>query len=109
MNDLKKRANIAPLTVRYCGDAPPPATLRAWCDAHPARVQELHAGGGYATGRPDGRAYDILLRPGWSMADDCCRTLIEPTVAAMLRQLRAITRCECSDCLAALATEGGSW
>jgi len=95
MNDLEKRANIAPLSVRYCGDAPPPATLRAWCDAHPDRVQELHVGGGYATGR--------------RMSDDCCHTLIEPTVAAMLRQLRAITRCDCADCREALAKGGGSW
>jgi hypothetical protein len=96
------------LTVRYSGDTPP-ATLRTWCDAHAGRVFELHVGGGYCTDRPDGRAYDILLRPGWRMADDCCHTLIEPTVASMLRQLRAIAPCDCDDCAKALAKGGGSW
>ncbi|WP_038215289.1 MULTISPECIES: hypothetical protein [Xenophilus] len=103
MNNDKKRPS-----VRYSGDTPP-ATLRAWCDAHADRVFELHAGGGYCTERPDGFAYDVLLRPGWCMSDDCCHTLIEPTVADMLRQLRAIVPCDCEDCMTALAKGGGSW
>jgi len=95
-------------SVRYSGDSPP-ATLRKWCDAHPFRVYELHCGGGYDTDRPDGFAYDVLLRPGWRMSDDFCHTLIEPTVAAMLRQLRAIEPCDCTDCTEALAKGTGSW
>lgn len=99
---------FTPFAVRYSGE-PPPQTLRRWCDAHADRVVELHVGGGYAFGRRDGRAYDILLRPGWCMADDCCHTLIEPTVQAMLRQLRAIARCDCQDCREALARGTGRW
>ena len=94
--------------VRYSGEKPP-ATLLAWCDAHADRVLELHIGGGYATERSGGFAYDILLRPGWRMADDCCHTLIEPTVNAMLQQLRAIAPCDCKDCTDALAKGTGSW
>ncbi|WP_143045000.1 hypothetical protein [Variovorax sp. YR216] len=100
--------NSLKLAVRYSGETPP-ATLRAWCDVHPERVFELHVGGGHNTDRPDGRAYDVLLRPGWRMADDYCHTLIEPTVAGMLRQLRATTPCECEDCKKALAKEDGAW
>jgi hypothetical protein len=95
-------------SVHYFGDRPP-ATLRAWCDAHADRVVELHVGGGYDTDRPNGHAYDILLRPGWSMSDDACHTLIEPTVAAMLRQLRTISRCDCKECVKALAKGDRSW
>ncbi|PZQ76989.1 MAG: hypothetical protein DI563_05270 [Variovorax paradoxus] len=97
-----------PLAVKYSGDKPP-ATLRRWCDAHADRVYELHCGGGYDSGRPNGFAYDVMLRPGWSMSDDACHILIEPTVADMLRQLRAIARCTCSDCIEALAKGTGSW
>lgn len=96
------------LTVRYSGDTPP-ATLREWCDDHSDRVYELHVGGGYSNDRPDGRAYDVLLRPGWRMSDDYCHTLIEPTVKAMLMQLRNIARCDCADCTAAMAKGNGSW
>ena len=34
---------------------------------------------GYDSDRPDGFAYDVMLRAGWSMSDCACRTLIEPT------------------------------
>lgn len=99
--------NPKQLAVRYSGE-PPPATLRAWCDAHPERVYELHVGGGYNADRADGRAYDVLLRPGWSMSDDCCHTLIEPTVAAMLQQLRATAPCDCDDCKRELTRKEGA-
>lgn len=102
--------NTTPIrpAVLYSG-VNPPATLRAWCDAHPERVQELHTGGGYSTERSGGFAYDILLRPGWCMSDDNCHTLIEPTVKAMLSQLRAIAQCDCQDCKEALAKGAGTW
>ena len=96
------------LSVRYTG-APPPATLRKWCDAHAAQVLEVEVGYGYTTDREDGKAYDILLRPGWRMSDDFVHTIIEPTVADALRQLRAVARCDCSDCVAALVKGTGSW
>lgn len=96
------------LAVKYSGDSPP-RTLRVWCEAHADRVFELHVGGGYNTERADGFAYDILLRPGWRIADDCCHTLIEGTVRGMLSQLRAIAPCDCQDCLKALANGGASW
>lgn len=93
---MKPRAPV--LTVKYSG-ARPPATLRAWCDAHPHMVYELHCGGGYATERKGGFAYDVLLRGGWCMSDDLVHTLIEPTVAAMLGQLRSVAPCDCNECL----------
>lgn len=96
------------LAVKYSGEKPP-AILRRWCDTHADRVYELHCGGGYSTDRPDGFANDVLLRPGWSMSDDACHTLIEPTVADMLRQLRTIARCDCKDCREALAKGTESW
>ena len=87
--------------VRYC--KPAPATLRRWIDAHPEKVAEFDCGEGYCSGRNDGFAYDVLLRPGWRMGDDFVHTLIEPTVAAMLAQLRNVVACDCDECQALLA------
>lgn len=87
-------ANDQKFVVRYCNDAP--ATLRRWIDAHPHIVQEFDCGDGYAT--DSGFAYDILLRPGYRMGDDFVHTLIEPTVALMLRQLRGVATCDCDEC-----------
>ncbi|MFH0134804.1 hypothetical protein ACGLHS_31635 [Variovorax sp. VaC1] len=95
---MEQKQNAAPLTVRYSGDVP--ATLRRWCDAHAHQVVEVDAGYGYATDRDGGFAYDVLLRPGWSMSDDACHTLIEPTVKAMLAQLRIVAPCDCDSCMA---------
>jgi hypothetical protein len=86
---------MSDLNVRYCSD--PPKTLRTWCDAHAHQVEEFDSGDGYAT--ESGFAYDILLRRGWRMGDDCVHILIEPTVKDMLRQLRSIAECDCSDCV----------
>lgn len=82
------------LVVKYC--KPAPATLRRWIDAHPEKVAEFDCGGGYGT--DSGFAYDILLRAGWRMCDDHVHTLIEPTVAAMLAQLRTLSPCDCDEC-----------
>jgi hypothetical protein len=82
--------------VKYC--KPAPATLRRWLDANADKVQEFDCGGGYCTDRDDGFAYDILLRAGWRMGDDYVHTLIEPTVTAMLAQLRAVAPCDCDEC-----------
>jgi hypothetical protein len=93
-------------TIKYavrCTVIAPPKTLRVRCDAHAHQVLELEIGYGYDTGRVDGKAYDVLLHPGWSMADDCCHTIIEPTVADLLRQLRAVVPCDCAGCRAELA------
>ncbi|CAH2810716.1 MAG: hypothetical protein CBARDCOR_6844 [uncultured Caballeronia sp.] len=84
------------LKVRYCKQAP--ATLRRWIDAHPHIVAEFDVGEGYCSGRVDGFAYDILLRPGWRMHDDFVHTLIEPTVDQMLSQLRSVVQCDCDQC-----------
>lgn len=92
-------------TVRYTGEKPP-ATLRAWCDAHADRVQEVEVGYGYS----EGKAYDILLRPGWRMGDDYVHTIIEHTVFKALDQLRNIAKCDCAECgrlLAKTATNLG--
>ena len=86
------------LAVRYTGQKPP-ATLRVWCDAHADRVREVEVGFGYCSDREDGKAYDILLRPGWRMRDDFVHTIIEPTVRRALDQLRNIARCECEECV----------
>ncbi|WP_429482124.1 hypothetical protein [Paraburkholderia youngii] len=75
-----------------------PATLRRWIDAHPHIVQEFDCGNGYTTGRKSEFAYDILLRPGWRRGDDFVHTLIEPTVATMLGQLRIVSACDCEEC-----------
>lgn len=99
-------ANPEAPTVRYTGETPP-RTLRRWCDAHADRVQEVEVGYGYCTDRNDGRAYDILLRPGWRMSDDFVHTIIEPTVQKALSQLRVIVPCDCDDCTKAQA--GGKW
>lgn len=96
------------LTVRYPG-ARVSARLWRWCDAHADKVQELDIGPGYSFGDRDRKGYNVLLRPGWSMAGDCCHTLIEPTVAAMLAQLRAVQRCDCEECRAALSLGRRAW
>lgn len=90
--------------VRYTGETPP-ITLRRWCDAHAERVKEVEVGHGYCTDRDDGKAYDILLRPGWRMSDDFVHTIIEPTVQQALRQLRCVLPCDCEDCATAQAKE----
>jgi hypothetical protein len=86
-------------TVRYC--RPAPETLRRWIDAHPHIVAEFDSGKGYTT--ESGFAYDVLLRAGWRMSDDHVHTLIEPTVRAMLGQLRSVARCDCDECLREIA------
>lgn len=80
--------------VKYC--KPAPATLRRWLDKNADKVVEFDCGGGYST--DSGFAYDILLRAGWRMSDDYVHTLIEPTVAAMLAQLRDVSPCDCDSC-----------
>ncbi|NUX58701.1 hypothetical protein [Paraburkholderia youngii] len=87
--------------VKYC--KPAPKTLKRWIDAHPERVREFDCGGGYCTGSDNDFAYDILLREGWAMSDDCVHTLIEPTVKAMLAQLRGVRPCDCDECKRELA------
>jgi hypothetical protein len=82
--------------VRYCN--PVPETLRNWCDALAHQIQEVDSGHGYAFESRNGFACDVLLRPGWSMSDDCVHTIIEPTVKAMLAQLRILAECDCDDC-----------
>jgi hypothetical protein len=82
--------------VQYTGSVP--ASLRKYCDAHAHQIVEVDAGGGYTTDRPDGFAYDVLLRAGWAMCDDAVHTIIEPTVKATLAQLRAIKPCDCDSC-----------
>jgi len=81
-------------TVRYTGETPT-ATLRDWCDAHADRVQEVEVGYGYS----EGKAYGILLRPGWRMGDDFVHTIIEHTVRKTLDQLRNVSRCNCEECV----------
>ena len=87
--------------VRYT--KPVPETLRAWCDAHADRIQEVDSGHGYDFENRNGFGYDVLLRPGWCMSDDCVHTIIEPTVHATLAQLRTLARCDCDECLSLLA------
>ncbi|TDG02550.1 hypothetical protein E1N52_39225 [Paraburkholderia guartelaensis] len=95
--------NPSPLTpVRYVNRAP--ATLDRWIEAHANVVKEFNCGDGYGT--ESGFAYDILLRAGWRRGDDFVHTLIEPTVAAMLAQLRSVTQCDCDECKALLPSEG---
>lgn len=80
--------------VRYDGRAS--KTLRDYADRHADKIVEVYGGSGYST--DSGLAWDILLRPGWSLCDDAVHTLIEPTVETMLAQLRAITQCDCDNC-----------
>lgn len=87
---------MSELKVRYC--KPAPVTLKRWLDANADKVQEFYKGRGYSTDRESDFAYDILLRPGWRMSDDYVHTLIEPTVHAMLAQLRAVVPCDCDEC-----------
>jgi hypothetical protein len=86
-------AQAAGFKVRYEGRIP--QSLRDYCDAHAHQIVEVSVGSGYAT--ESGRAYDVLLRAGWSAYDDTVHTVIEPTVAAVLTQLRGVSRCNCDD------------
>lgn len=87
--------------VKYDGSKPP-KSLKDWCDRNPHKVEELNCGNGYS-GNRGGFAYDVMLRDGWSKSDDCVHTIIEYTVADMLRELRALTPCDCGQCLAGIA------
>jgi hypothetical protein len=84
------------MTAKFC--KPAPKTLKAWIDKHPDRVAEFDCGYGYSFGGDNDFGYDILLAPGWRMDDDYVHTLIEPTVADMLKRLRSIVRCDCAEC-----------
>lgn len=89
------------LKVRYC--KPAPVTLKRWLDANADKVLEFYKGKGYSTDEDNGGfAYDILLRPGWKRGDDFVHTLIEPTVHAMLFQLKQVKPCDCEECKALL-------
>lgn len=98
MHEMNNPQPAVEWTVRYSGDKPP-APLQVWCDAHADRVQEVEVGYGYCSGRADGKAYDILLRPGWRMGDDFVHTIIESTVNKALEQLRNVVQCDCGECL----------
>lgn len=87
-------------TVRYC--KPVPRTLKDWCDRHAHQIQEVDSGEGYAFENRNGFAYDVLLRAGWRMSDDCVHTIIEATVNDMLAQLRILSPCDCDQCNAEL-------
>lgn len=80
--------------MRYEGRVP--KSLHDWCDAHPERVYEVAAGYGYCT--DSGFAYDIALRNGWRSSDDLVHSIIEPTVARALAELRAAVPCDCDAC-----------
>ena len=89
-------------SVKYEGSVG--KTLRAYCDTHAHQIQECCYGGGYGTDSE--KAYDVFLRAGWSKSDDCVHTIIEETVAEILRELRALSPCDCESCLESLAKVG---
>lgn len=76
------------MTVKYEGRIP--KTLRAYADRHAHQIVEISYDGGFCT--DSGYAYDVLLRPGWQWEGG--HTIIEPTIAATIGQLRMITPCD---------------
>lgn len=83
------------LSIRY-EEGAIPKSLRAVLDKKFVRqVMAISHGGGYST--TSGNAYDVLLRPGWSV-EGCEHLIIEPSIADVLDKLRTVGPCDCAQC-----------
>lgn len=86
--------------VTYIGRIP--LSLKVWCDAHAHMVAEVDSDHDYnqGSGKNQDFCYDVLLRKGWCAYEDAgVHTIIEGTVKETLRELRAIGKCECEQCV----------
>lgn len=81
--------------VKFIGRIP--QTLRTWCIRNADKVEEVEYSGGYSCS-DSGMAYDVWLRRGWRWRHDTVHSIIEPTIADVLRKLRDLVPCDCVEC-----------
>lgn len=80
----------------------PHKTVRAAVEARREAVAEVDYESGFDT--RNGKAYDILLKPGWigDMYGDRLHTAICYTAAEAVMFIRGAGPCDCDDCKRAL-------
>lgn len=81
--------------MKHIPDSAVPKTIRKWIDAHPGVIADVDRDSGFTT--KSGKAWDILLSPGWS-AEDCAHIIIEETVRDVMDKLATVDRCGCEEC-----------